>query len=92
MTLFAKVSRRISLAMTRKLTDCMLGHFRSKFPGIIPSAASVLQLLTVCSYSDRVKNDAAFVRTHPLVRKELAENIFGAVYDIQTGKLTMVEV
>ncbi|KAI3325321.1 carbonic anhydrase [Xylariaceae sp. AK1471] len=43
-------------------------------------------------YSDRVKSDAAFVRAHPLVRKELADNVFGAVYDIQTGKLTQVEV
>ncbi|KAI1396608.1 carbonic anhydrase [Hypoxylon fuscum] len=41
---------------------------------------------------ERVRSDVKFFKTHPLVRQELAENIFGAVYDIKTGKVTRVEI
>lgn len=41
---------------------------------------------------ERVKSDVQYIRTHPLVRKELIDHIYGGVYDIKTGKLTRVEL
>jgi carbonic anhydrase len=32
-----------------------------------------------------------FVKNNPLIRKELKDNTTGAVYDIKTGRVTMVE-
>jgi carbonic anhydrase len=32
-----------------------------------------------------------FVKSNPLIRKELKDNTTGAVYDIKTGRVTMVE-
>ncbi|KAI2465833.1 carbonic anhydrase [Annulohypoxylon bovei var. microspora] len=40
----------------------------------------------------RVISDVQYFRTHPLVRKELFNHTFGAVYDIESGKLTKVDV
>ncbi|KAI1379010.1 carbonic anhydrase [Hypoxylon crocopeplum] len=40
----------------------------------------------------RVKGDMNYFKSHPLVRRELAENTYGAVYDIITGKVTRVEI
>ncbi|KAI0020773.1 carbonic anhydrase [Xylariomycetidae sp. FL0641] len=41
---------------------------------------------------DQARKNTRFVREHPLLRKELAENTMGVVFDIKTGKVTKVEV
>jgi carbonic anhydrase len=39
----------------------------------------------------RARDFVKFVKNHPLVRKELAAKTVGAVYDIKTGALTVVD-
>ena len=43
------------------------------------------------SLEQSVRDDLALLKASPLVRKELAENAKGFVYDIKTGLLTPVE-
>lgn len=38
-----------------------------------------------------VRDDLAFLREHPLVRKQLREKAVGFVYDIHTGLITKVD-
>ncbi|KAI8625036.1 carbonic anhydrase [Xylariaceae sp. FL1651] len=81
-------------------TDCGLTHVtddgvRDSLKRRVPGHDEEIDSIYVGSfkvYSDRVKSDANYIRNHPLVRKELADNIYGAVYDIKTGKVTRIEV
>ena len=45
----------------------------------------------ITNIEQSVKDDLAFLREHPLVRKELKEKAVGFVYDIITGLVTQVD-
>lgn len=46
----------------------------------------------VDSNFDQVRDNVNFLKSHPLVRKEPAENTYGMVHDIRTAKVTRIEV
>ncbi|KAI1748181.1 carbonic anhydrase [Xylaria castorea] len=81
-------------------TDCGLTHVtddqvRQSLKSRVSGHDDHIDSIAVGGFKDnveRVKSDAQYIRTHPLVRKELVDHIYGGVYDIQTGKLTRVEV
>jgi carbonic anhydrase len=43
------------------------------------------------SLEAHVKEDLAFLKSSPFIRKELAEKSYGFVFDIKTGKVNKVE-
>ena len=43
------------------------------------------------SLEESVKNDVAWIKGHHLIRKELAENTIGLLYDLKTGVVTEVD-
>jgi carbonic anhydrase len=42
------------------------------------------------SLEQSVRDDIAVAKTSPFIRKELADRLFGYVYDLETGRLTEV--
>lgn len=44
------------------------------------------------SLEQSVRDDIAVLKANPFIRKELAENAVGFVYDIKSGLLTPVKV
>lgn len=42
------------------------------------------------SLEQSVRDDIAVAKTSPFIRKELADGLFGYVYDLETGRLTEV--
>ncbi|KAI0205314.1 carbonic anhydrase [Astrocystis sublimbata] len=81
-------------------TDCGLTHVtddfvRENLKEKNPGHKEEIDHISVGSFKDnaaRVRSDAQYVRSHPLLRKELQENIHGAVYDIKTGVLSRVQL
>ncbi|KAI1263720.1 carbonic anhydrase [Xylariaceae sp. FL1019] len=81
-------------------TDCGLTHATDD--GVHTSMKSRVRghdeefdKIAVGSFRDnvaRVKSDVEYFSNHACIRKELVGHVFGAVYDIQTGKLAKVEV
>jgi carbonic anhydrase len=44
------------------------------------------------SLEQSLKDDVAWIKSHPYMRKELAENTFGLLYDLKTGEVTEIDV
>ena len=45
---------------------------------------------TCCRLEESVREDLRYLKTHHLVRRELADNAKGYVWDIKTGKLSPI--
>ena len=60
----------------------------------VPEKAAEIKALefgAYTSYEDSVREDLDILKADPLIRKELAKNLVGFVYDIKTGLLTPVK-
>ncbi|KAI1330009.1 carbonic anhydrase [Xylariaceae sp. FL0255] len=81
-------------------TDCGLTHVtddivHTSLKERNPGHDEEIDSIPIGSFKDhvaRVKSDVEYIKSHPFVRKEFHSHIHGAVYDIQTGKLTKVEL
>ncbi|KAI0143402.1 carbonic anhydrase [Xylariaceae sp. FL1272] len=81
-------------------TDCGLTHatddgVHASMKSRVSGHDEEFDKIVVGSFRDnvnRVKSDVEYFNNHPCIRKQLVGHVFGAVYDIQTGKLVKVEV
>ncbi|KAH9903841.1 carbonic anhydrase [Xylariomycetidae sp. FL2044] len=69
-------------------------EFREKLRSSLPDAhAEDIDAVHLGTFKDihaQARKSAEFLRSHPLIRKDLAENIVSLVYSIETGELTAV--
>ncbi|KAI0128348.1 carbonic anhydrase [Xylariales sp. AK1849] len=79
-------------------TDCGATHvseegLRQAIKKYAPNNAKEVGVIDFGTFKDvekRARDSVEFIRNNPLVRKELAQNTVGAVYDIKTGKVVQV--
>ncbi|KFY71821.1 hypothetical protein V499_08012 [Pseudogymnoascus sp. VKM F-103] len=79
-------------------TDCSAelfknDHVRETLKERAPAHNSAIDELGLPGFDDleqSIRDDVALVHNSPLLRKELAERTHGFVYDITTGKVTLV--
>ncbi|MCJ1452082.1 hypothetical protein MMC28_002423 [Mycoblastus sanguinarius] len=79
-------------------TDCGSTHFtdnqvREALKARLPKEQTIdtMAFGTITNVEQSVKDDLAFLKQSNLVRKELADNAYGFVYDLKTGLLSAVE-
>lgn len=56
-----------------------------------PDEIAALKFGTFKDIEGRARDFVKFIKSHPLIRKELAATTTGVVYDIKTGKVTPVD-
>ncbi|KAB5562767.1 carbonic anhydrase [Coniochaeta sp. 2T2.1] len=61
-----------------------------KLPGVEPKTLEAMFLPPFTDFEKSVRDDLTFLRSTPFLRKELADQVHGFLYDIKTGLLSPV--